>query len=103
MTDILRNPILDNIDDDLDKDKNKDKRFTKRRFDQYTEKAGELSDSEDEEEKSANSIRRQLGTIRRRNQLNHRNLEPESRLDSDWTTAQDASSAGDTDMDSVGA
>ncbi|OQE71307.1 hypothetical protein PENNAL_c0107G08861 [Penicillium nalgiovense] len=110
MTDIPRNPILNGMDDeaddfmdDLDEDENKDKRFTQRRFDQYTEKAGELSDSEDEEEKSSNGIRRQPGTIRRRNQLNHRNVEPESRLDSDWTTAQDASSAGDTDMDSVGA
>ena len=35
---------------------------------------------------------------RRRNQLNYPNIEPESRLDSDWTTAQDPSSAGDTDM-----
>jgi histone deacetylase 1/2 len=108
MTNIPRNPILGGMDDeaddfmdDLDEDDNKDTRFTQRRFDKYTEKAGELSDSEDEEEKSANGIRRQPGTIRRRNQLNYRNLEPESRLDSDGTTAKDASSAGDTDMDIV--
>ncbi|KAF4765818.1 hypothetical protein HAV15_003265 [Penicillium sp. str.  len=105
MTDIPRHPILGGMDDeaddfmdDLDKDENKDTRFTQRRFDKYTEKAGELSDSEDEEEKSANGIRRQPGTIRRRNQLNDRNLEPESWLDSNWTTAHDASSVDDTDM-----
>lgn len=51
MTDIPRHPILGGMDDeaddfmdDLDKDENKDTRFTQRRFDKYTEKAGELSD-----------------------------------------------------------
>ena len=39
--------------------------------------------------------------MRRCNQINHRNLEPGSRLDSNWTTAQDASSANNTDMDFV--
>ena len=43
---------------DLDEDENKDTRFNQRRFDKFTEKASELSYSEDEEEKSANGIRR---------------------------------------------
>lgn len=107
MTDVPRNPILDGMDDeaddvmdDLDEDDNKDKRFTQRRFDQYTEKAGELSDSEDEEENAANGVRRQPGAIRRRNQVNYRNLEPDSGLDSGMATPQDASSAADAEIDS---
>jgi histone deacetylase 1/2 len=90
----------DDVLDDLDEDENKDKRFTQRRFDQYTEKAGELSDSEDEEENAANGVRRQPGAIRRRNQTNYRNLEPDSGLDSGMATPQDASSAADGDLDS---
>ncbi|KAJ5294462.1 hypothetical protein N7508_009283 [Penicillium antarcticum] len=108
MTDVPRNPILDGMDDeaddvldDLDEDENKDKRFTQRRFDQYTEKAGELSDSEDEEENAANGVRRQPGAIRCRNQVNYRNLEPDSGLDSGMATPQDASSAADGEMDST--
>jgi len=107
MTDVPRNPILDGMDDeaddvmdDLDEDENKDKRFTQRRFDQYTEKAGELSDSEDEEENAANGVRRQPGAIRRRNQVNYRNLEPDSGLDSGMATPQDASSAADGENES---
>lgn len=107
MTDVPRNPILDGMDDeaddvmdDLDEDENKDRRFTQRRFDQYTEKAGELSDSEDEEENAANGVRRQPGAIRRRNQTNYRNLEPDSGLDSGMATPQDASSAADAEIDS---
>lgn len=108
MTDVPRNPILDGMDDeaddvmdDLDEDENKDKRFTQRRFDQYTEKVGELSDSEDEEENAANGVRRQPGAIRRRNQVNYRNLEPDSGLDSGMATPQDASSAADGEVDST--
>ncbi|KAJ5201016.1 hypothetical protein N7449_005819 [Penicillium cf. viridicatum] len=108
MTDIPRHPILGGMDDeaddfmdDLDEDENKDIRFTQRQFDKYTEKAGELGDSEDEEAKSGNGIRHQPDARRRRNRLNYRNIEPESRLDSNWTSAQDVSSAGDTDMDFV--
>ncbi|KAJ5406477.1 hypothetical protein N7465_007761 [Penicillium sp. CMV-2018d] len=106
MTDVPRNPILDGMDDeaddvmdDLDEDENKDKRFTQRRFDQRTEKAGELSDSEDEDETAANGVRRQPGAMRRRNQVNYRNLEPDSGLDSGMATPQDGSSAGDGEMD----
>ncbi|EKV07776.1 Histone deacetylase RpdA/Rpd3 [Penicillium digitatum] len=106
MTDVPRNPILDGMDDeaddvmdDLDEDENKDKRFTQRRFDQRTEKAGELSDSEDEAENAANGVRRQPGATRRRNQVNYRNLEPDSGLDSGMATPQDGSSAADGEMD----
>jgi histone deacetylase 1/2 len=109
MTDVPRNPILDGMDDeaddvldDLDEDENKDKRFTQRRFDQYVEKPGELSDSEDEEVNAANGVRRQPGTIRRRNQTNYRNIDAaDSGLDSGMATPLDASSIADNEMDSA--
>ncbi|KAJ5132218.1 Histone deacetylase RPD3 [Penicillium atrosanguineum] len=109
MTDVPRNPLLDGMDDDaddvlddLDEDENKDKRFTQRRFDQYVEKPGELSESEDEEEAAANGVRRQPGAMRRRNITNYRNLDPgDSGLDSGMATPQDASSVGDGDIDSA--
>ncbi|KAJ5888181.1 histone deacetylase [Penicillium taxi] len=107
MTDVPRHPLgagmddeADDILDDEDEDDNKDKRFTQRRFDQYVEKPGELSESEDEEENAANGIRRQPNAIRRRNQTNYRNLDPaDSGLDSGMATPQEASSVGDVDMD----
>jgi histone deacetylase 1/2 len=109
MTDVPRNPILDGMDDeaddvldDLDEDENKDKRFTQRRFDQYVEKPGELSDSEDEEVNAANGVRRQPGAIRRRNQTNYRNIDAaDSGLDSGMATPLDASSIADNEMDTA--
>lgn len=109
MTDVPRNPLLEGMDDDaddvlddLDEDENKDKRFTQRRFDQYVEKPGELSDSEDEEENAANGVRRQPNALRRRNQTNYRNLGvTDSGLDSGMATPQEASSVGDGDFDSA--
>ncbi|OOQ82980.1 Histone deacetylase RPD3 [Penicillium brasilianum] len=109
MTDVPRNPILDGMDDDaddvlddLDEDENKDKRFTQRRFDQYVEKPGELSDSEDEEENAANGVRRQPGVIRRRNQANYRNIDAaDSGLDSGMATPLDASSIADNEIDAA--
>ena len=108
MTDVPRNPLLDGMDDeaddildDMDEDENKDKRFTQRRFDQYVEKAGELSESEDEEENAANGIRRQPNAIRRKNQANYRNLDADSGLDSGLATPQAASSVGDTVLDTA--
>lgn len=109
MTDVPRNPILDGMDDeaddvldDLDEDENKDKRFTQRRFDQYVEKPGELSDSEDEEVNAANGVRRQPGAIRRRNQTNYRNIDAaDSGLDSGMATPLDASSVADNEMDTA--
>ena len=60
--------------DDLDEDENPDARFTKRRWDKYVEKDGELSDSEDEEENEANGVRRQRnGPKRRRNIMDFQN------------------------------
>ncbi|PWY91137.1 hypothetical protein BO70DRAFT_358571 [Aspergillus heteromorphus CBS 117.55] len=107
MTDVPREPLVEGMDDeadaildDLDEDENKDKRYTKRRFDQYIEKPGELSDSEDEDEAAANGVRRQPGEIRRRNQVNYRNLDVnDSGLDSGMATPADASSIPDDDMD----
>ncbi|KAJ5439301.1 Histone deacetylase RPD3 [Penicillium daleae] len=109
MTDVPRNPILDGMDDeaddvldDLDEDENKDKRFTQRRFDQYVEKPGELSDSEDEEENAANGVRRQPGALRRRNQTNYRNLDAaDSGLDSGMATPLEASSIADNEIDTA--
>jgi histone deacetylase 1/2 len=107
MTDVPRNPLLEGMDDDaddilddLDEDENKDKRFTQRRFDQYVEKPGELSESEDEEENAANGVRRQPGAIRRRNITNYRDLDPaDSGLDSGMATPANASSVADGDLD----
>lgn len=109
MTDVPRNPLLEGMDDeaddvldDLDEDENKDKRFTQRRFDQYVEKPGELSDSEDEEENAVNGVRRQPNVLRRRNEANYRNLgATDSGLDSGMATPQEASSVGDGDLDST--
>ncbi|EPS30342.1 Histone deacetylase RPD3 [Penicillium oxalicum] len=107
MTDVPRNPMLDGMDDeaddvldDLDEDENKDKRFTQRRFDQYVEKPGELSESEDEEENAANGVRRQPGAVRRRNQANYRNIDAaDSGLDSGMATPLEASSIADNEAE----
>ena len=79
MTDVPRDPegMNDEADaemDDLDEDENPDARYTKRRFDKYIEKDGELSDSEDEEENAANGVRSQPnGAKRRRNIMDYQN------------------------------
>ncbi|KAJ9242137.1 hypothetical protein DTO271D3_8092 [Paecilomyces variotii] len=107
MTDVPRDPLLGGIDDeadaildDLDEDENKDKRFTKRRFDQYIEKAGELSDSEDEAENGTNGIRRQPGVPKRRNRQSYRNLDvADSGPDSGLATPRDVSSMPEDEMD----
>lgn len=107
MTDVPRDPLLGGIDDeadaildDLDEDENKDKRFTKRRFDQYIEKAGELSDSEDEGDNATNGIRRQPGVLKRRDRQSYRNLDvADSGPESGLATPKDASSMPDDDMD----
>lgn len=109
MTDVPRDPLVGAMDDeadaildDLDEDENKDKRVTKRRFDQYVEKPGELSDSEDEEENAANGIRRQPGAFRRQNQVNYRNLDvTDSGVDSGLATPREASSVAGDDMDTT--
>ena len=90
MTDVPRDPEgmddeADALLDDLDEDENKDTRYTKRRWDKYVEKDGELSDSEDEDENEANGVRRQPPAHKRRNMMDYQNLhaladdkEPES-------------------------
>ena len=79
MTDVPRDPegMNDEADaelDDLDEDENADSRYTKRRWDKYIEKDGELSDSEDEDENEANGVRRQpSANKRRRNMMDYQN------------------------------
>ena len=79
ITDVPRDPegMNDEADaemDDLDDDENPDSRYTKRRWDKYIEKDGELSDSEDDEENTANGVRRQPnGPKRRRNMMDYQN------------------------------
>lgn len=79
MNDVPRDPEglddeADAILDDADEDENKDSRWTKRRWDKYVEKEGELSESEDEEENERNGVRRQPGTRKRRNMMDYQNL-----------------------------
>ncbi|KAL1958404.1 hypothetical protein VTO42DRAFT_4505 [Malbranchea cinnamomea] len=102
MTDVPREPLVPGMDDeaeavldDQDEDENKDKRFTKRRFDQYIEKDGELSESEDEEEAAALGVRRQGNAFKRRNQANYRNLDLESGVESAVLTPREETSAAD--------
>ena len=79
MTDVPRDPegMNDEADaelDDLDEDENPDSRYTKRRWDKYIEKDGELSDSEDEDENETNGVRRQPNASkRRRNMMDYQN------------------------------
>ena len=75
MTDVPRDPEEDpdNILDDLDEDEHKDERYTKRRWDKYIEKDGELSESEDEDENESNGVRRQPGVKKRRNMMSFQN------------------------------
>ena len=79
MTDVPRDPegLDDEADamlDDEDEDEHKDQRWTKRRWDKYVEKEGELSESEDEEENERNGVRPQAGTRKRRNMMDYQNL-----------------------------
>lgn len=75
MTDVPRDPddADDHLLDDLDDDEHKDQRYTKRRWDKYVEKDGELSESEDEDENDRNGVRRQPGTRKRRNMMDYQN------------------------------
>ena len=78
MTDVPRDPEgmddeADAILDDLDEDENQDTRNTKRRWDKYVEKDGELSESEDEDENDRNGVRRQPNALKRRNIMDYQN------------------------------
>ncbi|KAK2850738.1 histone deacetylase [Arthroderma sp. PD_2] len=106
MTDVPRDVLVDGMDDeadaildDLDEDENKDKRYTKRRFDNYVEKEGELSESEDEESAAANGVRRQPNRERRRGNINYRHIDGDSILDSGIVTPRDESSMPEEDGD----
>ncbi|MCJ1463093.1 histone deacetylase [Pseudocyphellaria aurata] len=77
MTDVPRDPDEDpdSMLDDLDEDDHKDQRYTKRRWDKYVEKDGELSESEDEDENDSNGVRRQPGVRKRRNMMDFQNTD----------------------------
>lgn len=110
MTDVPRDPLVGGMDDeadaildDEDEDENKDVRVTRRRFDQYVEKPGELSDSEDEEENAANGIRRQPNTLKSKNHFSYKHLDAgDSGLDSGLATPRDESSIADEEADLMG-
>ena len=78
MTDVPRDPEgmddeADAVMDDEDEDEHKDQRMTKRRWEKYVEKDGELSESEDEEENQRNGVHRQPGMRKRRNMMDYQN------------------------------
>lgn len=79
MTDVPRDTEgmddeADAVLDDEDEDENKDVRYTTRRWDNYVEKPGELSDSEDEGENERNGIvNKNLNGPRRRNIMDYQN------------------------------
>ena len=121
VTDVPRDPegMNDEADaemDDLDEDESPDARYTKRRWDKFIEKDGELSDSEDEEEDTANGVRRQPnGAKRRRNIMDYQNplAAPEDTVASGAMSAQsgrsqangvgsDHSDIGDSEVEDEG-
>lgn len=78
MTDVPRDPVgmddeADAILDDEDEDEHKDERMTKRRWEKYVEKDGELSESEDEEMNQRNGVRQQSSKRKRRNIMDYQN------------------------------
>jgi len=78
MTDVPRDPVgmddeADAILDDEDEDEHKDERMTKRRWEKYVEKDGELSESEDEDMNQRNGVRQQLSKRKRRNIMDYQN------------------------------
>ncbi|MCJ1251016.1 histone deacetylase [Trapelia coarctata] len=78
MTDVPRDPVgmddeADAILDDEDEDENKDERMTKRRWEKYVEKDGELSESEDEDMNQSNGVRQQSSKRKRRNMMDYQN------------------------------
>ena len=78
MTDVPRDPEglddeADAVLDDLDEDEIPDSRYTQRRWDKYTEKEGELSESEDEESNERNGVRKTRPGRRRMNILDFSN------------------------------
>ncbi|KAK5092692.1 histone deacetylase [Exophiala xenobiotica] len=107
MTDVPPSLAMNDEDeaalDDLDEDENPDKRVTQRRFDKRVEKNGELSDSEDEDMAEANGVRRQNGSRKRRQFIDHRNLRDtvDSAANSGIGTPQPASEADEMHVDTA--
>lgn len=60
-------------DEDADDEANKDRRYTQRLWDQKTERADELSESEDEEMAEANGVKAQPGRRKRRGIMDYQN------------------------------
>lgn len=93
MTDVPRDPEgmddeADAILDDMDEDENKDSRYSKRRWDKYVEKDGELSESEDEDEAERNGVRKQAGQPKRRNLMDYHNVNAPTDMDSAAVTPE---------------
>lgn len=107
MTDVPRDSMFPGLDDetekaldDQDEDDNKDTRSTKRRFDKYVEKDGELSESEDDEEEAAEiGVRLQGIGSKRRNQINYRNLDIESGVESSAATPREGTIAPEGEVE----
>ena len=104
MTDVPRDPEgmddeADAVLDDLDEDEHPDERNTKRRWDKYIEKDGELSESEDEDENDRNGARRQPNTRKRRNMMDYQNQnavpDDEEMINDDETPRRGRSRNGD--------
>ena len=104
MTDVPRDPEgmddeADAVLDDLDEDEHPDERNTKRRWDKYIEKDGELSESEDEDENDRNGARRQPNARKRRNMMDYQNQnavpDDEDMINEDYTPMRGRSRNGD--------
>ena len=110
MTDVPRDSMAmndedDAILDDLDEDEHPDRRHTKRRWDKYVEKDGELEESEDEEENHANGVHRQPNGHRRRNIMDYQNpdAEPDDPAEAEiFSKAVNGQNGEDTGMADVG-
>ena len=102
MTDVPRDPQglddeADAILDDMDEDENKDSRYTKRRWDKYVEKDGELSDSDGEDDTGMVHPRGRATTPKRRNIQDNRDAHLAVDYDSRVSTPdQAATQNGDT-------
>ncbi|KAI9704959.1 MAG: histone deacetylase [Candelina mexicana] len=106
MTDVPRDPEgmddeADAILDDLDEDDNKDARYTKRRWDKYVEKDGELSESDDEDENNANGVRKQPGRPKRRNLMDYTNPAAVPDFDDSAMGTPDLAGSGEDEDDTA--
>ena len=97
----------DGLLDDLDDDEHPDDRYTRRRWDKYTEKDGELSESEDDEALERNGVRRNPRAPRKRNIMDYRNAhaspDDEEALLDELNRTADADADADANADAVAA